>query len=336
MSSRRKVRFGILSTAKIGREKVIPALQDSGLAEPVLIGSRDDAKARETALHLGIPRSCGSYEAVVNDPEVDAVYIPAPNNLHAEWTIRAAEAGKHVLCEKPLAMNLSEAREMRRVCRERGVLLMDAFMYRHHPQQARAKELVDSGMIGEAKVVKADFTFNLGAKPEENIRLRPETGGGALMDVGCYCVNVSRFIFGEEPRRVSGHGDFTEGLGVDTQFFGMLEYDGGRAALFNSSFRQAFQNAYAVVGTEGILTVLTSFVPGPGNVTLRLEKGGEVTEEIIPGTHQYTCEVDHFCRAVLDGAPMGPRAEDGVANMAVLDALYRSAREGRTVDVEQM
>jgi predicted dehydrogenase len=213
---------------------------------------------------------------------------------------------------------------------------MDAFMYRHHPQHAKAKEILKSGDIGDVKLVRASFTFALNAKPEENIRLRPETGGGALMDVGCYCVNASRYMMEAEPIRVTAFGDYSEGLGVDTQFYGVLDFGGDRAAIFDTSFRHTFQNYYQVVGTQGIVTVLTSFVPGEGDTKIRVQKGGDVHEETIPGTNQYTLEVDHFSRAVLDGTPLPAPAEDGVANMAVVDALHRSAREGRAVEVVQV
>jgi predicted dehydrogenase len=336
MPADRIVKFGILSSANIGLNTVIPAMMKSQHARPVALSSRNQETADEAAKKADIPRAYGSYDGILTDPEVEAVYIPTANDLHAEWAIRAAEAGKHVLCEKPLAMNLEEALKMREACKKAGVLLMDAFMYRHHPQHARAKEILKSGDIGEVKLVRASFTFALNAKPEENIRLRPETGGGALMDVGCYCVNASRYMMEAEPVRVTAFGDYSEGLGVDTQFYGVLDFGGDRAAIFDTSFRHTFQNYYQVVGTQGIVTVLTSFVPGDGDTKIRVQKGSEIREETVAGTNQYTLEVDHFARAVLDGTLLPAPAEDGVANMAVVDALHRSAREGRAVEVEKV
>ncbi|GMV05118.1 MAG: hypothetical protein AMXMBFR53_13980, partial [Gemmatimonadota bacterium] len=228
--ARKRLRWGVLGTANIGRAAVNPAIRASSNGELVAVASRDGERARAFAAEHAIPRALGSYEALVEDPEVDALYVPLPNSLHREWTVRAARAGKHVLCEKPLALTEAECREMAAVAEEHGTLLMEAFMYRFHPRTERVLALVREGALGPIRAIRSAFTFRL-TRPD-NIRLRPELGGGALMDVGCYCVNASRTLAGAEPAEVQAQANWTEG-GVDGELAGILRFPDGLLAHFD-------------------------------------------------------------------------------------------------------
>src|SRR5437868_4178110 len=216
MASNRPVRWGVISAAQIGLNHVIPAIQRSANGRVVCLGTPRREEVREKAEKLGIPRVYDQYDAVLEDPEVEAVYIPLPNSMHREWTLRAAEAGKHILCEKPMALTAAESREMIAACRQRGVRLMEAFMYRFHPQQATIREVLASGRIGAIKMVRSAFTFRLDLSDTSNIRLSRELWGGALMDVGCYCINAARAYFGGEPKSVLASARIPAELGVDT------------------------------------------------------------------------------------------------------------------------
>ena len=326
-----RLRFGVLSTARIALNQFIPAARQSALGQVVAIASRDPARAAAAAREAEIPRSHGGYEALLADPEVDAVYIGLPNLLHAEWTIRAAAAGKHVLCEKPVARSAARAREMAEACRRAGVVLMEAFMYRHHPQQQRARELLAAGVIGEARLIRASFCFTL-RSPRGNIRVDPALEGGSLMDVGCYAVDVSRYLFGAEPAEVVAMQQVPPRFGVDTTFAGLLRFPGERLAVIDSSFQVGSGGRYEVAGPDGALVVERAFTPGSGPVTIRVATAREPRIEEIPGVNQYALEIDHFARSVQAGHLLPP-AEDGVANAGVLEALYRSAEEGRALAV---
>jgi predicted dehydrogenase len=321
-----RVRWGILSTADIGLRKVIPGLRRSPRSEVLAIASRADGRAAEAARELGIPRAYGTYEALLADPDIDAVYIPLPNHLHASWTITAARAGKHVLCEKPLALTAAQAQEMVDACREAGVLLMEAFMYRQHPSWIAAGELVASGRIGRLQAVDSWFSyFN---DDPSNIRNAFDTGGGAMYDIGCYCVNLSRMLFGSEPTRVQAAITRDPALRVDTVTSAILEFEGG-VATFTCSTRAESDQRVDIYGTEGRISIEIPFnIPPDRPTRISLTAGGDppvapATETFVFDTADpYACEADRFADAVLDGVPLPVEPEDAVANLRVIDAVF--------------
>lgn len=320
------IRWGVISTANIGRAAVSPAIQASSNGELLAVASRTATKAATFAADHGISRAYGSYEALLEDEDVDAVYIPLPNSMHREWTIRAAEAGKHVLCEKPLALDAAECEEMAAAARDAGVKLMEAFMYRFHPRTERVVEMLRSGQVGRIQAIRSAFTFRL--RSADNIRLDPDLGGGALMDVGCYCVNVSRTLAAEEPESVQAVARWTE-RGVDDFLAGMLRFPSGVVAHFDSALTLERSEAYEVAGTDGSLRVESAFLPGTDDVEIVEARGREGTERhTFGGVDEYRLMVEHFADCVLhDREPRYPAAE-AAANMRVIDALYRSARAG--------
>lgn len=326
------LRWGILSTANIGRVAVVPALQTAEGAEVVAVASRDRTRAEEFAQGLGIPKVHGSYEDLLADPEIDALYIPLPNRLHAEWTIRAAEAGKHILCEKPLAMDAVECDTMARAAADQGVVLMEAFMYRFHPRTSKVLELLSQGAVGDPRTVRTAFTFRL--RSPENIRLSAELGGGALMDVGCYCVNAARTLFGSEPVAAQASARWTGGSpgeGVDDELTGVLHFPGGVRAHFDCALTQERWEFYEVAGTEGVLRVDSAFLPGTGEVTATVHRSGAVEEHRVEGDDQYRLMVEHFMACVREGSSPRWDAAEAAANMSAIGALYRSAKAGGTV-----
>jgi predicted dehydrogenase len=324
-----ELRWGILSTANIGREKVVPAIQRAQRTRVVAIGSRDVQRAREYAAELGIPTVHGSYEALLADPEVDAVYIPLPNNLHAEWSMAAARAGKHVLCEKPLAMNAAEAARMVAVAEQQGVILVEAFMYRLHPSWAAVRQIVSSGRIGRLTAIQSWFSyFN---DDPTNIRNKVENGGGALYDIGCYCVNLSRLLFEGEPKRVQASMVRDPEMGVDVLTSGILEFDTGIAS-FSCSTRTETDQRVHVYGTDGIVTVGIPFnIPPDRPTEISIIAGGNppvdpaIEKMTFATADPYTVEAEHFAAAVLDSVPLPFDPEDAIANMRVLDLLFESA-----------
>jgi predicted dehydrogenase len=322
------LRWGILSTADIGRRKVVPAMKKASRTRIVAVGSRDVDRAREYAAELQIPTVHPSYESLLADPEVDAVYIPLPNTLHAEWAIAAARAGKHVLCEKPLAMNAAEAARMVAVCEQEGVLLVEAFMYRVHPSWQRVLEVVRSGRIGRLVAVQSWFSyFN---DDPRNIRNRVDVGGGALYDIGCYNVNLSRLLFESEPRRVQGSVVRDPQMGVDVLTSGILEFDSG-VATFTCSIRAETDQRVHVYGTDGRISIGIPFnIPPDRPTEIFITAGGDApvapdTEVLtLPVADPYTVEIEHFAAAVLDQTPFPYPASDAVANMRVMDLLFES------------
>jgi D-xylose 1-dehydrogenase (NADP+, D-xylono-1,5-lactone-forming) len=379
-----KLRWGVLSTANIGRAAVIPAIQHSANGEVVAVASRDEQKSHDFAAKAGIGRSYGSYEALLASSDIDAVYIPLPNSLHRAWTIKAAEAGKHVLCEKPLALNAVECAEMETAARRHNVLLMEAFMYRFHPQTEKVLALLHEGAIGEVRLIHSAFTFRV-SNPA-NIRLQPQLGGGSLMDVGCYCVNLSRTLAGAQPQvartamsntggiaragaqpqvartateppRIDGVSN-TGGIaragqepvevqatanwsasGVDAQMAGWLRFGGQDAsnallATFDCALTLERREYYDVAGTEGSLLVPAAFLPGTGDTTIRLRQGRNSESVItVGGVDEYRLMVEHFADCVLNGRPLRYAPSEAANNMRVIEALYRSARNGARAEV---
>ena len=327
--SGRVLRWGVLSTANINR-KVIPGTQRADLCEVVAIASRDRDPAERAAAEFGIPKAHGSYEELLADPEVDAVYNPLPNHLHAKWTIAAARAGKHVLCEKPLAMNAEEAGRMGEACASAGVVLMEAFMYRLHPSWEGVRELVRSGRIGELRSVQSWFSyFN---DDPGNIRNIAEAGGGALYDIGCYTVNLSRMLFGAEPTRIRASMTLDEAMGIDVLTSAILEFGDGTGA-FTVTTRGETDQRVHVYGTEGRISVGIPFnIPPDRPTEVFLISGGDPpvapdTETITFDTADpYTVQAERFARAVLDGEPVPIPVEDSIGNMRVIDEIFRLGR----------
>ena len=310
----------------------MPGVRASASTELVAIGSRDLERAQTVAREFDIPRAYGSYEDVLADPEVDAVYIPLPNSMHTEWTIAAAQAGKHVLCEKPLARTERQARQMAEACEGSGVVLMEAFMWRHHTQQARVRGIIASGDIGEPRMVRGIFSYVIAPDPT-NVRLQEGLEGGSLMDVGCYPVNVARWVFGAEPTEVVGHQIVDAQYGVEIAFSGVLHFPGERQAQIASSFLQADQQEYEIIGTEGRLVVDRAYRPDnrPGRITI-VRRATQCIEEVEPA-NQYALEADHFAASVRAGRPLPP-GENGIAQTRVIEALYTSAATGRSVSLD--
>jgi predicted dehydrogenase len=328
----RKVRWGILSTARIGLQRVIPAMSECSNAEVIAIASRTRAAAEEAATSLGIPRAYGSYRELLEDPDVEVIYNPLPNHLHVPLSIEALEAGKHVLCEKPLAMNADQAFRLLRVARTRPHLkVMEAFMYRLHPQWARVRDLIDSGVVGDVRTVHSHFSF-FNDDPE-NIRNQAEIGGGSLMDVGCYTVSVARFVFGSEPKRVVAAVDFDPRFGTDRLVSGTLCFNGGTAT-FTCGTQMHHRQQVLVTGSSGMIDVVKPFTPSADErCRIILTRADEAEEVLIEPANQYTLQAELFSQAVLDDLPVPTPLEDGIANMRVLDAIVQSARSKGWVEV---
>jgi xylose dehydrogenase (NAD/NADP) len=318
----RKVNWGVLSTARIGLNAVIPAIRQSKNGQVVAIASRDCAKARETARALGIKDSYGSYAKLLESPAVDAVYVPLPNSLHGDWTIRAAEMGKHVLCEKPIALNADECARMISACARHSVRLMEAFMYRFHPQISKLKEMIDAGDVGKISAIRS--AFRTGLQDLGDIAYQKELGGGSLMDVGCYCVNVARLLTGEEPTYVRGVARFNEQKGVDEAFTGIMRFPESELGLFDCGFRSADHQTLEVIGEKSTLELPAPFQPGGSPVIL---KHGERNETIVCETaNHYRLMVEHFAECVLDDREPRYRPADSLIGMRAIDMLYESAR----------
>jgi predicted dehydrogenase len=334
-----KLRWGILSTAKIGVRAVIPAIQQSSNGIVVAIASRDAQTAQQIAQSLNIPRALGSYDALLDDPEIDAIYIPLPNHLHKEWSIRAMARGKHVLCEKPFALNAAEVDEMIAAARQHRRVLMEAFMYRFHPQFALAQKLIAESAIGALKTIRAAFCFNIRGRPND-IRLKKEMGGGALMDVGSYCVNMARLITSAEPLAVQASAIFGASSQVDETLAAILRFPNDVVALFDCSFRTDYRESLQAQGTAGRLDVVRPIKPrtNPAEIIVSAGETGDAfatpTKHSAPAVNHYQLMVEHFADCVLNGAPLRFPPEDGRANMRVIDALYESARSGRVMQVK--
>lgn len=328
------VRWGILSTAKIGRTKVIPGIQKSSLCEVVAICSRDQQQAETTAQQLGIAKAYGSYEALLADPEIDAIYNPLPNHLHVEWTIKALEAGKHVLCEKPIGLDADEAQLLLEISEQYPRLkVMEAFMYRFHPQWVKTQALVEAGAIGTVKAVQSFFSyFNV---DPNNIRNQADIGGGGLMDIGCYCISFSRFVFGAEPQRVVGLLDYDPEMHTDWIASGMLDYGDGRSSTFTCSTQLMPFQRCLIVGTDGSIEIEIPVNAPPDQATrLWLTTRAEKKELAFESTDQYTSQADAFAGAILADAPVPTPLSDAFGNMRVIDAIVESGKKGSWVSLD--
>lgn len=323
-----KLRWGILGVAKIN-DRLIPAFAKAANAELVAIASRSLDKARAAATAAGIPVAHGSYDDLLNDPAIDAVYNPLPNTLHAEWTKKAADCGKHVLCEKPLCPTADEAAELVAYCRSRGVRLMDGFMWPHHPRTAALRELLDAGAIGPVRKVIGVFTFPLPMDPA-NIRLQAGTAGGSLLDVGCYPIYGIRWAMAAEPARVTAVAEYRHG--VDVAMHGTLEFPGGAVAQFECGFTSPLRQWFEIVGPDGVIGVPNMWLPEPA-AAVEVRRGEEVETKEFGGVDQIARMIENFGRAVEEGREAVPPPDEAVRTLRVLDALAASARERRPVEL---
>jgi predicted dehydrogenase len=327
----RKVKWGVLGVAKIATEKVIPAMQQGEASEIAAIASRDLGKAKAAADRLGIARAFGSYEDLIADGEIEAVYNPLPNELHVPWTVRALEAGKHVLCEKPIALDTEQARSLIEARNRSGKLVAEAFMVRLHPQWRRAKELADTGAIGEPRAIQTFFSYRL--LDPENVRNRPP-GGGGIYDIGCYAILTARYIFGAEPTRVVATLERDPNFHTDRLTSAILEFPGARHVTFTVATQLSAHQRVTIVGEAGRIEVMIPFNAPPDRPTeividsgADLFGGGRRVEQFAV-CDQYTLQGDAFSRAIRSGTPLEFPIEDAIANMRVIDAVFRSAKRG--------
>ncbi|MBL8219333.1 MAG: Gfo/Idh/MocA family oxidoreductase [Bryobacterales bacterium] len=336
MAAAQPVRWGVLGVAKIATKKVIPAMQQSTLTPVMAIASRQLPKAQEAAAALGIPKAYGSYEDLLADPDIDAIYNPLPNHLHVPWSIRAAEAGKHVLCEKPLGLSSREVSQLIAVRDRTGVCIGEAFMVHTHPQWLRVRDLIRGGRIGALRSVFGYFSYFL--SDPANVRCVPQWGGGALMDIGCYPVHCSRFIFGEEPRRVVGLVEKHPQWNVDILTSAMLDYPSGQC-IFTCGMQVVPYQRMQFYGTKGRIEIEIPFNAPPDRPCLiQVDDGGDlsgstITTESIPVCDQYTVQGAAFSRAVRGLEPVPVSLEDSMRNMCVLEAIFSSAAAGTWVNL---
>jgi predicted dehydrogenase len=326
----KKVRWGILSTAKIGWEKVIPAMQQGAWCSIDAIASRKLDSAKSWAAKLGIPTAYGSYEELLADPQIEAIYNPLPNDMHVDWTLKAARAGKHVLCEKPFAMTANEAAQIREVAGQ--VHIMEAFMVRFHPQWLRARELVRAGDLGDLRTVQVAFSYN--NQNADNIRNKPENGGGALYDIGCYAIVAGRFLFEAEPLRVMALVERDPVFKTDRLASALLDFGDGRRLDFTVSTQAAPYQRVQAIGTKKRLEIEIPFNAPPGEAMRLLLDDGKVIGgraaviETVAPCDQYTLQGDAFSRAVRGEIPLPYGVDDAICNMRVIDALFASERSG--------
>jgi predicted dehydrogenase len=324
-----KLRWGILGVAKINN-RLLPGFRGAQNADLVAIASRSAEKAASAAKAAKIRVAHDSYEALLADRNVDAVYIPLPNTLHAEWTRKAADAGKHVLCEKPLAPAAADAREVVDFCRTKKVKLMDGFMWPHHDRTARLRQVLDSGAIGEVRQVCGTFTFMLGDDPT-NIRLQESMAGGSLLDVGCYPVYGIRWAFGDEP--LNAYATATIHQGVDLSMSGILEFPGDRVGVFDCGFTLPLRQWLEISGTEGVIRVPEIWIPQADADFVIYRDGRKPERVVVEARDQIVCMLEDFGRAVLENEEPKPSPTEAVKTLKALDALRRSAREGKPIQV---
>lgn len=326
-----KVRWGVLSTAKIGMTQVLPAMRACPSVQLAAIASRSADSARQAAQALGMERYFDSYEALLADPDIDAVYIPLPNHLHVPWALKALEAGKHVLCEKPLGLSEAEAQVLLSASRAKPELkVMEAFMYRNHPQWVKAKEIIDTGGIGDLTAIQSFFSFY--NDDPGNIRNKPEFGGGAMMDIGCYCISLSRWLFGRQPLRVFGHVERDPNFGTDKLFNGIMDF-GGKSSTFACSTQLQWHQRVFLLGGAGSVELPIPFnAPTDRPTTLVHRCGDDITTHTFKVCDQYGIQGESFSRAILDNTPVPTSLEDAVENMHVLERLMHSADQHSWAD----
>ncbi len=322
------LRWGLISTARINRALIKP-LRASARNELVAVASRSIEKAQDYSVEWDIPKAYGSYQDMLDDPGIDVVYNSLPNNLHAEWSIRALQAGKHVLCEKPLATTLEEVDAMRTAAQRSGLNLTEAFMYRHHPQTIKVKELLNSGILGKVHLIKGEFTFNIG--DEGDVRLKPELGGGSIWDIGCYPISYTRYILDAEPEEVFGW-QVTGNSGVDEVFAGQLRFAGDIFVQFDSGFRSPYRSRIEIVGSEATMVIPHPFNPGL-DVEVLIWRGEEYKAIEMPEQELYLGEVEDIADAILQGTSPRINLEESRGNVEVILALLQSAKSGKSVKI---
>ncbi|MGY8767212.1 MAG: Gfo/Idh/MocA family protein [Pirellulales bacterium] len=323
-----KVRWGILSTAKIGTVKVIPAMQRGAYCDVAAISSRNLETAQAAASELGIAKAYGSYEEVLADPDIDAIYNPLPNHLHVPWAIQAIEAGKHVLCEKPIGLSSEEGQKLVDAAASHPELkVMEAFMFRHHPQWQNARKIVREGGIGQPVTIQSWFSyFNDDAS---NIRNNSEWGGGGMMDIGCYPISLSRFIFEGEPERVMGHVEYDEEFGTDIVASAIIDF-GGITSTFTCSTKACDYQRVNIIGTTGRVEIEIPFNAPPDKpCKMWHQKGEDVEEILLPIADQYTIQGDLMSKAILDDTAVPTPISDAVGNMKVIEAIIDSGKSGK-------
>lgn len=328
----KKIRWGVLSTAKIAREKVIPAMQAGQFCSIDAIASRNEEQAKQTAAALNIPKAYASYDALLQDAEIDAVYIPLPNHLHVPWAIKALAANKHVLCEKPIGLTAAEAKQLLEAAKHKPHLrIMEAFMYRFHPQWRRIKKILQDGSIGELKTIESFFSYyNTDAG---NIRNQKDIGGGGMLDIGCYCVSLSRFIFDKEPESVCGNVDIDPVMQTDRMASGILNFANGTATFTCSTQLTPYQRAN-ILGTKGRIEIEIPFNGPPLSETriwLHTQTGKE--EIVFDAVDQYTLQGDVFSQAILNNTAVPTDLQDAIHNMLVIEAVFKSAATGKSVKI---
>ncbi|MFO1022677.1 MAG: Gfo/Idh/MocA family oxidoreductase [Planctomycetales bacterium] len=323
-----KVRWGILGVAKIAVEKVVPAMQKGTLSDITAIASRDLGKAQAAAKQLNLPKAYGSYEELLADPEIDAIYNPLPNHMHLEWTVKALEAGKHVLCEKPIGLNTAEAVAIADAGKKHPHLkLMEAFMYRFHPHWVATKELIAKGGIGQLRTIQSFFSYyNI---DPANIRNRSDAGGGGLLDIGCYTISLSRFIFGGLPQRVVGTVEFDPQLQTDRLASAIMDFGRGTSAWTVSTQVVPYQRVN-IFGDKGRIEIEIPFnAPTDRPCRMWHQTGTEIQEIVFPTADQYGLQGEKFSEAVLQNLPVPTPISDAVENMQVIDAVFRSGKSGQ-------
>ena len=318
--------WGLLSTAKINRALIKP-LRASKRTRLLGVASRSQSSAEAYASEWKIPRAYGSYEAMLADPEIDVVYNSLPNHLHAEWTVKALQAGKHVLCEKPLALTVAEVDRIIAASNETGKIATEAFMYRHHAQTLKIKEIVDSNLIGQVQLIKGAFTFTL--TREGNYRLIKEYGGGSLWDVGCYPISFARMLIGEEPVEVFGNQVLGPG-GSDVSFYGQMRFGNGVHVQFDCGFKSTFRSYVEIVGTEGVINIPAPFKPAKKS-EIFISRGEKEEKVKISGDELYLGEVEDLCAAISTGQKPRVSLQDSRGNIATILALLEAAEQGKMV-----
>jgi predicted dehydrogenase len=326
----KKVRWGVLSTADIAIEKVLPAMQQGEYCEIAAIASRTLEKAQAAAKRLDIPKAYGSYEELLADPTIDAIYNPLPNHLHVPWSVKALQAGKHVLCEKPIALTAAEGQELVDTARQHPHLkVMEAFMYRFHPQWQRARQLVSEGRIGTLRTIQTFFSYYL--DDPHNIRNLAAAGGGGMLDIGCYTVSLSRFIFGAEPSRVFGLVEYDPQFKTDRLASAVLDFGHGTSTFTCSTQLSPYQRVN-IFGTEGRIEIEIPFnAPSDQPCKIWYEHEDRIEEIQFPICNQYTLQGDLFSQAVLNNTGAPTPIEDAIANMTVIEAVFRSSKSGTWV-----
>ncbi len=328
----RPVNWGILGCAGIAERALIPAIAGSKNGRLYGIASRDPQRAADWAKRFGFKKAYGGYADLIADPSIDAVYNPLPNHLHAPWSIRAAQAGKHVLCEKPMALNAGEVREMAAAASASGVLLMEAFMYKFHPQIEKLLDVIGGGEIGVVRTVHSSFTF-LFKTGRQDYRWSPEMGGGSLYDVGCYTTSAARLVFGDEPVSVFARARLDPDSGVDVAAHALLEFPGGRFAHCDSGFDAQFQSRLLVTGDRGAIALDRAFSAKQHDAEMKIVRGDEAETVRIPASNMFIRMVEHFGEAVLEGRPLRYPAADAQRNMRVIDACFGSMKSGKPVSL---